>query len=495
MKRASWHDVTTTTYDLVVVGSSFASSFFLKKYLEHALPTARILVLERGEYIPHADRLAKAKSARYGQVSFISGGDARHTYTNGNAAKPWIFDPSFGGSSNCWTGCTPRFMPNDFKMKSTYDRGEDWPLSYDDLEEFYCEAEAIMAISGPSSTPYPMSKKYPQKPHALSSVDKIMQEHYGDLYISQPTARSSEAGKRNPCCTSAICHLCPTGAKFTVENGLMPIYEDPRVEICFNTQALRLETESHMVRKVIFAAEERELKVKADVVALGANAIFNAHILLSSGDVNPSTGHYLSEQVGYYATVLLDGLENKGGSSIITANGFMLHDGPHRSEHAACIIESHNDFFVRHEHGKWRNVAKFKFVFEDIPQFANCVVRSENRKVPAVQYESHSDYVTNGHENLKSEIERLFNVLPVEAVYLDETPQASESHILGTTRMSNNAETGVVDKHLIHHNYRNLFVLGGSTFPTISPSNPTLTLSALSLWAAEKQFGKRVNRG
>jgi choline dehydrogenase-like flavoprotein len=61
--------------------------------------------------------------------------------------------------------------------------------------------------------------------------------------------------------------------------------------------------------------------------------------------------------------------------------------------------------------------------------------------------------------------------------------------------MSNDEKTGVVDKHLLHHNYRNLFVLGGSTFPTISPSNPTLTLSALSLWSAEKQFGRSVNRG
>src|SRR5688572_7505528 len=185
MKTASWHDVTTSTYDLVVVGSSFASSFFLKKYLQHAPPTSRVLVLERGEYIPHADRIMKAKSSRYGDVSFISGGDARKAYTNINSTKPWIFDPSFGGSSNCWTGCTPRFMPNDFQMSSVYGQGVDWPIGYNDLEPFYCEAEDIMAISGPEKTPYPMSKKYPQRPHALSTVDKLMQERYGDQYISQ----------------------------------------------------------------------------------------------------------------------------------------------------------------------------------------------------------------------------------------------------------------------------------------------------------------------
>jgi choline dehydrogenase-like flavoprotein len=56
--------------------------------------------------------------------------------------------------------------------------------------------------------------------------------------------------------------------------------------------------------------------------------------------------------------------------------------------------------------------------------------------------------------------------------------------------MSTLPEDGVVDSSLIHHKYRNLFVLGASTFPTISPANPTLTLSALSLRAGQRAFGK-----
>jgi choline dehydrogenase-like flavoprotein len=46
----------------------------------------------------------------------------------------------------------------------------------------------------------------------------------------------------------------------------------------------------------------------------------------------------------------------------------------------------------------------------------------------------------------------------------------------------------VVDKHLLHHQYRNLFVLGSGSFTTYTPANPTLTLSALSLLAADKSF-------
>ena len=36
------------SYDLIVVGSSFASAFFLREYLSHAPADARVLVLERG---------------------------------------------------------------------------------------------------------------------------------------------------------------------------------------------------------------------------------------------------------------------------------------------------------------------------------------------------------------------------------------------------------------------------------------------------------------
>ena len=35
-------------YDVICVGTSFATSFFLVPYLKKASPTARVLVLERG---------------------------------------------------------------------------------------------------------------------------------------------------------------------------------------------------------------------------------------------------------------------------------------------------------------------------------------------------------------------------------------------------------------------------------------------------------------
>jgi choline dehydrogenase-like flavoprotein len=475
-------------YDLIVVGTGFASSFFLKKFLEKAEANAKVLVLERGMFEPQRDRIARAKQSPYGFVNYVTNTPKGTTYFNPNPDKPWIFDPSFGGSSNCWTGCTPRFMPSDFELKSKYGVGMDWPLSYDELEPYYCEAEDIMAISGPALTPYPMSKSYPLPPHKLNSVDKILNGQYNELYISQPTARASKPGNRSACCSSSICHLCPVGAKFTIENGLLPIYQDPRVTVQYNTQVVSLDIEGGKVKGVVGVMEGKHERYKSEVVALGGNAIFNAHILLNSGDTNDNTGRYLSEQVGYYGYVHLHDLDNLGGSTIITANGFMLYDGAFRNESASCLIESHNDPFVRAEYGKWRKIAKFKFVFEDLPQPENRVQKSTNELIPVTEYKSHSKYVERGYARMKSELPNLLSKLPVEEILLDENYQASESHILGTTRMSTEKSKGVIDKHLIHHTYRNVFVLGGGAFPTISAANPTLTLSALSLWAASKSF-------
>lgn len=475
-------------YDLIVVGTGFASSFFLKKYLEKSGADVKVLVLERGGFEPQRARLDHARKAPYGFVNFVSNTPTGPTYENRNPQKPWLFDPSFGGTSYAWTGCTPRFMPADFKLRSLYGVGMDWPLTYEELEPYYCEAEDIMSISGPDQTPYPMSKPYPLPAHTFNAVDRLLHNQYQELYISQPTARASKGGKRNPCCNSAICHLCPISSKFTIENGMMSIYDDPRVTIQYNTQVIALDIQAGVAKGVQTISEGKEGLFQGNVIALGANPIFNAHILLNSGDTNTNTGRYLSEQVGFYAYVHLNDLDNVGGSTIITANGFMLYDSSARKEGGACLIESHNDPFVRAEEGKWRKIAKFKFIFEDVPQAENRVIAGADKRLPVIEYKGHSKYVEAGYNNMKEKLPELLAKLPVEEILLDENAQASEAHILGATRMSADAASGVVDKNLIHHTYRNVFVLGGGAFPAIAAANPTLTLSALSLWSADKNF-------
>jgi len=54
-------------------------------------------------------------------------------------------------------------------------------------------------------------------------------------------------------------------------------------------------------------------------------------------------------------------------------------------------------------------------------------------------------------------------------------------HHMGTTKMSNNIATGVVDKNCKVHGCENLYMCGSSVFPTGGHTNPTLTIVQISL--------------
>src|SRR5699024_9597668 len=54
-------------------------------------------------------------------------------------------------------------------------------------------------------------------------------------------------------------------------------------------------------------------------------------------------------------------------------------------------------------------------------------------------------------------------------------------HSIGTTRMSSDPATGVVDGDLRVHGTRNLFIASTSVFPTSAEANPTFFAAALAV--------------
>lgn len=68
---------------------------------------------------------------------------------------------------------------------------------------------------------------------------------------------------------------------------------------------------------------------------------------------------------------------------------------------------------------------------------------------------------------------------------IEELPYTDASHHLGTTRMSADPKTGVVDANCQVHGVNNLYIAGSSVFPTAGHANPTLTIAAMSLRLAD----------
>ncbi len=67
-----------------------------------------------------------------------------------------------------------------------------------------------------------------------------------------------------------------------------------------------------------------------------------------------------------------------------------------------------------------------------------------------------------------------------EGVYWAENMRDIYHH-MGTTRMSDSPQSGVVDKNCRVHGIGNLFIGSSSVFPTSGNSNPTLTIMALCI--------------
>jgi choline dehydrogenase-like flavoprotein len=481
-------EVMADHYDVIIVGSGFASSFFLMRYLERSPATVRVLVLERGNEDTKAWQLANRQHSSIDPDDIVE---------NSNPGKEWYTSPGFGGNSKCWMGGTTRMMPGDFKLKSRYGVALDWPISYDDLEVHYGTVEQVMRVSGPADSPMPRSRPAPLPPHRFSDPDALLKQKFPDGWYQMSTARASVAtGTRGICCASGSCGLCPVDAKFTIQNGLASIYKDPRVTLRLRSEVQTVETAAGIARSVNYRHEGRQERDTADLIVLGASALFNPHIMLRSGFSHPLIGRRLHEQMPVYATLDLKGVKCYNGSTVLSGLGYLFYEGEHRRDHAACMIETWSSPFayrpqdaLRQERGRYTERLMLGFLFDDIPNDENRVtVSTKNSSMAHVQFNDYSDYAKRAADRIPQMIDKLSEALPIERL-VGTGLGTTAAHIQGTVVMGDDPATSVVDRHLVHHEYRNLLVLGSSAYPTASPAYPTLTVSALSLWAADHLLG------
>jgi choline dehydrogenase-like flavoprotein len=466
------------TFDVVVIGSGFGSLFFVEGYLRKH-PAARILMLERGSKNTHAWQLEQRKNSNIPPES---------TFRKPEAHKVWNFTVGLGGGTNCWYAQTPRFHPNDFKVRSLYGVSQDWPLSYVDLESYYVAAARKMLVAGSDDMAkiLPRSAPFPLPPHVATSVDRVMSEAQPQFHFPIATARASIAtGERGRCCSTARCSLCPVDAKFTFENGFRNLLSHPTLEIRTECEVTHLEAGNGTVSGVRYRNAGREYSASGDLVVLGANAIHSPAILLRSGIDHPLTGVGINEQAGYYAEALLDGLDNLDGGTITTALNYMLYDGEFRKEHASALIYFENrwPFGLRKEYGRWRQLVPLIVAVEDLPQESNRVTVDAD-DMPNVSHAQISDYAQKGIDRSFELLGKVLAPLPVERIELVET-RPTESHIQGSLRMGHERTTSVIDARHIHHDVRNLVIVGSSVFPSCPAANPSLSVAALSLRCAD----------
>ena len=206
--------------DIVIIGSGITAAMIAAKLAAERRATITI-VEAGGPSAPLAQRaVRRARWKEYGETPWPKD----HLDDQNVVGTAYGFSPSMnvGGLAMHWGAVTPRFSPEDFRVKSLYGVGADWPIDYDQLDPFYQEAEERMGIAGEQGPPEldPRGKPFPMPALPLSYNLQILREWTAKAGIpmwSQPSAKNSVPyDGRAVCQRCDTCYpVCPTGAKYS----------------------------------------------------------------------------------------------------------------------------------------------------------------------------------------------------------------------------------------------------------------------------------------
>ena len=504
--------VSETEADLCILGSGVAGMLLAQRAL---LQNRRVTMIERGTPMSFEERL-RNKSHK----DPLSFNKSSHRSPMVGGHSDYVARPVYnlGGSTNHFYGNMPRMHPEHFGQQTFGGADRRWPITYDELEPYYLQAERELWISGNSKrVPFSGHFDYPVPPQRLSPSDRACEQIFGTKYVMQiPTVRPPvDVNGRPQCCGSNLCGLCPINSKGTALNTLYPALRD---QIDIKTGLLVTEVHANQGRVAAVTALDAaglQHRIEAKQFVIACNGIDSCLLLQRSPDVpkHPSLGRHYMDHPDFDLVIYGSGLDARPGYGDSAQTGMITKFFEQVSDELPVSLLGEikvaelsksagdtnrdivvNDLFEMSVRGhfseakkvrrrfreNWLSTIYLRFLVEQQPLAENTLaIREINEFGQAIP-----DIQINYPQYMDACVEHVFDYLRkqlprAEVKYLSKSPTVQ--HWLGATRMSESENNGCVDQNLRYFGLDNLFVLSGSTFPSGSSANPTMTLAALSL--------------
>jgi choline dehydrogenase-like flavoprotein len=525
--------------DVLVIGSGAAGAAVSKRLTDLG---AKVMCLEQGGWVKPADYPSTRPNweIQLKRGSFHFSPNVRKRWedypvveTGPNPPDILMFN-AVGGSTHHWTGHFPRFHPSDFRVKTLDGVAVDWPISYHELEPYYDMNDREMGVAGIVGDPAnPPRSTRPTPPLPLGTLGETIGRGFDKLgwywWVSDNAIVSQSYQGRPACELHGKCMFgCPIGAKAStdVTYWRKAIRKGAVVKPWSRVREITV-GKNGLARGAVYYDRQGNLHEQlAKVVVLCANGIGTPRLLLhsksnlfpnglanSSGLVGanfmlhpfrfiegvfeaPMDGHIgpfgipaFSQQ--FYETDLNRGfirgysflLERSFGPLHHAWGGFVQKPVPWGAAHHRVMRQ------------RFPHIIRVSVLGEDLPDAKNRVELDSEKKdssgipAPRVVY-AYSDnslkMLDHGYRMARQALEAAGAI-----EILDSGIIQPAFHLLGTARMGNDPKTSVVNKWHQSHDVRNLFIVDGSSFATSAAVNPTSTIGALALRAADGIWAQR----
>ncbi len=384
-----------------------------------------------------------------------------------------------------------RFSDFQFKAASRDGHGEDWPISYADLESYYERVERWIGIRGTVEN----------IPHLPDSV--FLSE--GNITLGDQLLKSALESTDYRLILGRMAPPRPT-VSAAMKTGRLTLRPYAMVS------HIIVDEDSSKAKGVAFIDQRTHKSYEAfgKVVVLCASTIESTRILLNSATQQHPTG--LGNSSGLLGRYLMDhtSIEING---IIPKSERLLATLPKNSNLFGSIyipqfknIADHHNKFIRgygiqtklywepRKRLQGEPVVKFLFAAfgEMLPRFENQVTINKDLKdawgIPVPHIECiHSDNEREMGIDMLQTLKKIadaagFEVLEEERELL--LPGLAV-HECGTARMGDDPKKSVLNKFNQSWDIKNLFVVDGACFVSQGCQNPTLTMMAIAARACD----------
>ncbi len=577
-----------TTYDAVVVGSGAAGGMAAHVLTQHGF---KVLLLEagknqdtgkilhsmewpydhprRGKMPSDYHALTKneytirqspyAQGSPYSKVqNYIQNGtgsdysktlmvdEKQHPYTGTRYA--WVRARTVGGKTTIWGRLALRLSDYDFKAKDRDGYGENWPISYSDIEPYYDRVDEYLGISGhPENLPYLPDGKFQRavklndaEVHlrtTLKGMDRVLTP-----YRAGVTTDGLKHNKyRSRCYGRGACSRhtggCDIHAAFDSPTGLIrPAMDTGNLVMRPNSTVYEVTVDKNTGKATgvsfLDSDSKKSYQVKAKVVLLAASTLESARLMLLSksslypngiGNSSNHVGHNFCEHVmgpsvaglkkdligkprtlddgrpgGFYVARFRN-LKSK--SDFVRGYGFEGGSGTGMTPGTAYTSPGFGEEYKKHVRDYAGATIEMGGFGEVLSRYENAVDIDPAMKdawgIPVLRFsyrfgENEKKMAADMAESARE----MFDAAGFEIVSVTKSilPEGWSIHEMGTARMGNDPKTSVLNQYMQSHDVKNLFVVDASAFVSASCQNPTWTIMALC-WRSCDYLADQFKKG